>query len=841
MSTPPQSVPSIGTPPGKILSLRGARTHNLKNIDLDLPLRCWISIVGVGGAGKTSLARDTILAEAHRRYLESLSLSTRQYLDRIERPDLDRLDGLPPCLAPGSQSLARGPRSTLSTVLNLQELLATLFARLGTIHCPDCQAVIRPQSPQAAADFLAELPDGTRIQLAFRADDPARLQTAGFTRFIQLPLTSGDTGPEYSLVDRLIISKESADETRLRLTESIGTCYQQAQGRCLVLSATPHPQEPTEPIAVAETNWYPLHLTRDPLCPRCGRESILPEPALFLFRSPLGACRRCQGTGRNPSPSAKRRSPLDLPVCSACKGTRLCPEARNIRIHGTSLDELTAEHAGHVHSWLANLKEKLSPERLPLVVRPLEELLRRIELLERLGLDYLSWNRATASLSTGERQRLSIASLLAHRTAHALYLLDEPTRGLHPLDRVVLIEALSELKSQGNTLLVVEHDPLFLQVADWVVELGPGSGKQGGNVLFSGPIDHFPAQASPGLLIAPRAAQYSSRAPSGHFQLHRSDIEDVPFSVGTLSVVTGVSGSGKSRLILQELASEVRSRLDQNSAPKHSESLPWIDLVAMDERSTPLSSHSTPSTLLQVWPAIRSHFAASEEARRRNFDLQAFGLARGSLGRCSTCEGRGLQSVDLQFLPEAKILCPACRGSRYISEILEITYRGLSIAEVLDLDLQQALTHFRGDGTIPRRLTPAVTLGLESLHLGQPISDLSSGEVQRLKLARHLAKRAGGPTLFLLDEPTSGLHLSDVRRLADSLEQLVSGGHTVIAIDHHPLLLNRADEILDLGTEGGRLHPRVVARGTFAEVLADSRSATATFWNGTHSRCTRDQ
>lgn len=823
--------PVLEIPTGKILSLRGVRTHSLKNISLDLPLRRWITLIGVSGSGKTSLARDTILAEAHRRYLESLSLSTRQYLDRVDRPDVDRIDGLPPCLASGPQSLARGPRTTLATLLSLQDLLATLFARIGTTFCPQCGTIIRAETPHSAAERIASWSAGARLQIGFLARDESELQKAGYSRFVSLN-TEGSNPKTLCILDRLVIPEEVTDEWKLRTAESIGIAFQQGEGRCETLLSLPPVNESSTLARIDDVDRHRISLMRDPICSSCGYETILAEPRLFQFRSPLGACPSCNGTGKLRPTNAQRRKSRQISnpeVCPSCSGTRLRAEARNVRIEGQSIVEVTSWDSLKIRLWLTSVRENLSAEHIKLVSRPLGELLRRFDLLEKLGLQDLPWSRGTATLSLGERERLSVATLLSHQMVHALYLLDEPTRGLHPLDRLKLIDALEDLRSAGNTLLVVEHDPLFLKHADWIVELGPGSGEQGGNILYSGASAAFP-QERRAILEQPPAESSRHRSPTGTLRLLRTDAEAVEFPLGLLCVVTGVSGSGKSRLITADLSDAVGKHLtgDTSSIEIDGE----IDeLICMDERPAPLSSQSTPATLLHVWSAIRSLFAATDEARRRNFDMKTFGLSTGSAGRCPACAGRGALLIDLQFLPDTQVVCPQCRGTRYRPDLLEVTYRGLTIAEVLELGIQSALTHFRGENQILRKLTSAVALGLESLRLGQPAASLSAGELQRLKLAQHLGKRSGKRTLFLIDEPTAGLHPQDVSRLVKSLDQLVGAGHSVIVIDHHPQLLRQADEILDLGTTGGKLQGSVIARGRFAEVSANPQSATGKFLN----------
>lgn len=819
-------------PEGKILSLRGVRTRCLKNISLDLPLRRWITIVGVSGAGKSSLACDTILAEAHRRYLESLSLSTRRYFERVERPDVDRIDGLPPCLSVGPQSLSRGPRATVSTILNLQELLASLFARLGTVFCPRCLTQVRNEPPQAAADRIARWTAGTKLQFAFRATDREELLKRGFTRFVSEGSGVGrlSDSPELCIVDRQILPASLSAEAIRRIAESIALCYRHGEGTCHLLADRIPDGETATSIRIDGLDWYRTRLTSDPECTDCGKSFVVGEPRLFSFRSPLGACPQCRGTGKKTLGSTSRKGDSSPGTCDACEGTRLCPEARHVRIRGDSIDRISALDGVEIRSWLEALQEQLTPDQFLLVARPVEELRERISILERLGLRNLTWNRSTNSLSVGERERLSLATMLAHRTVHALYLLDEPTRGLHPLDRLAVIDAIGDLRNRGNTLLLIEHDPLFIEKSDWIVELGPGSGERGGQVIYSGPPESFVKSHAPFNRSEFSKPDRRIRTPTGKISLSRIDADPIEFHLGILTVVTGVSGSGKSGLITGELADALRAHLERRDGPLVIEAGQIDEMICMDESPARISSHSSTATLLNIWPEIRRLFAATDEARRRNFKHSDFSLSRNSPGRCSCCEGRGMRIINLQFLPDFREICPECRGKRFRTDLLEVTFRGLTIAEILDLEILQALTHFRGEHRILGKLTSAMALGLDSLRLGQPASELSSGERQRLRLAQHLGKRTGRRCIFLLDEPTCGLHPADVERLVAAIDQLVSAGHGMVVIDHHPQLLEQADEILDLGTRGGMRKAEVVGRGALADLISDEKTSTGAFY-----------
>lgn len=808
----------------RFLLIRGAKTRCLKNLSLDLPLGKWIAVLGVSGAGKTSLVRDTILAESQRRFLDSLSLSPKKSDVRFSGPEVDQLDGLPPSFSMGRDSMPVGPRATISTVLRIQRHLATIFCRLGSHYCPDCRYLIRSESDSSAAQLLSRHSAGTKLQLGFIASDPQALISAGFSRFLDVSLEQGSS-KTLCIVDRLVVPEKMTEEFLERLAETIGVCFNASDGACVVLARNPCEAVVASPVTIDGGKWYMATLRTDPVCPGCDRRAILDDPRLFSFQNPFGACPKCRGTGLLRQPRSGRMKLGVSKVCPECGGRKLGIEARNVRIGETSIDQVTSWNSNAVDAWLNSLPEFFTREDLVSLNSSIRELQRLIEILRRIGLQDLSWDRNIASLSTGERSLFSVALLAAHRVVHALYVLEEPTKGLHHLDRLRLIEVLRDLRQAGNTLLVVDHDPAMISASEWIVELGPGAGKDGGRIVYSGPTDQYPAHGEKSF-VSIRDNAGSARLPTGHIQLNRLEGGRVEFPLGVLCVVAGVSGSGKSKLVFSELAPPLRTSLSTPGCSEIQIAGPFDHVVVMDDAVRKTSLNGMTVTSLGIWSEIRSLFAATDEARRRMYDLRTFGLSRNSEGKCPECQGTGVVSVDLKLLPDLKAVCSLCRGAMYRPEILEITYRGLTISEVLELDIQQALTQFRGENPILKKLTSAASLGLQALRLGLPTSTLSAGDLQRIKLALHLSKRTGKSTVFLLDEPSGGLHPSEVAGLVSALRQLVDTGNSVILVDNHPLLLKAADEILDLGCQGGKLRGEIVSRGKLERLLEDPRSST---------------
>ena len=910
------------------IRLRGVRVHNLKGVDLDLPTHRLVVLTGVSGSGKSSLAFDTLYAEGQRRYIETFSAYTRQFLERLDKPDADRIDGIPPAIAVGQRQGKRSARSTVGTATEVHEGLGLLFARAGRVVCRNCGTPVDPADPDRVARRLDELPERARYLIVFPVEvgpetDVSGLyesfRTDGFAR-VRLDgevvrLDAADSrrpadGVAEVVVDRLTRGSEAAG----RRLDSIETAFAKGLGRCRVV------------VEGGET----LTFYRGRRCPSCGLDAPDPDPRLFRYNSPLGACPECEGFGRVvdidltrvvPDPSrtlaegavvpwttpayigyarqmldaAPRLGlPTDVPFadltpeqvavivegrprqgfpglrgffrkleskqykmhirvflsrwrgyspCPACGGTRLRPEARAVRLGGRDITEVAAMTVADALRYLDALPDRGNP----IARRALVPVRSRLDYLARIGLDYLTLDRPARTLSAGEARRVALTSALGSGLVNTLYVLDEPSIGLHPRDVGRLIEVVRGLVDVGNSLVVVEHDEDIIRAADHLVDIGPGAGQEGGRVVFEGTPSEIVASPDSvtGSFLAGRlkvAIPKARRVPSGEIRLvgasgHNLKDLDVGIPLGVLCVVTGVSGSGKSTLVEETLYPALRRRLANEPLP----SLPFRELtiegklddaVLVDQSPIGRSPRSNPVTYLKAFDEIRKTFAATHEAKARKYTASTFSFNVEG-GRCSTCEGNGQLVIDMQFLADVTMRCPDCGGRRYRPEVLEVQYRGKSIADVLDLTAREAMGFFRHRPKVQARLRPLLDVGLDYLRLGQPASTLSGGEAQRLKLASYLsstpgamARASAGPkTLFLLDEPTTGLHPADTLKLVEALESLLVLGHSLLVVEHDPSIMARADWIIDLGPEAGEQGGRIVAEGT-PEAVARSGTAT---------------
>ncbi|MFO0959804.1 MAG: excinuclease ABC subunit UvrA [Isosphaeraceae bacterium] len=818
--------------PNRSIRLRGVRVHNLRGIDLDLPTGRWIAFSGVSGSGKSSLAFDTLFAEGQRRYIETFSPYARQFLDALDKPDADRIDGLPPAIGIGQRPPRRSGRSTVGTVTEIHEYLALLYGRAGEVFCRNCGAPVRPSGPEDVVRAILELPERARYLLAFPFEvgpdsDPLALaddlRARGFLRFradggppalLEAgPLPRPDSGRLEIVVDRLVRGQE--DEGR-RL-DSIETAFEQGLGRCLLIE-----RDHTQAFL---NGWR---------CGRCGLDHARPEPRLFRFNSPWGACPACEGLGVSETDGIQPPR-----ACPDCGGTRLRPEALAVKLAGMDIAALSSKTVAEVREILQDWGESANPGPLP--DRALRPILDRLDYLAEIGLEYLTLDRPARTLSGGEARRVTLTSALGSGLVRTLYVLDEPSNGLHPRDVGRLRLILEKLRDADNTLVMVEHDEALLRAADWLVEIGPGAGVSGGRSCAPGrpgasstAPNRPPDGPSPGALRRPAPAK---RRPIDRGSItiqnargHNLKGIDVAFPLGVFCAVTGVSGAGKSTLVEETLYPALRRYVRGDEAP----ALPYAglsvdgevaDLVLIDGSPIGRSGRSNPVTYLKAFDEVRRAFAQTHEAKLRNYGPGRFSFNVEG-GRCNACEGNGFRTIDMQFLDDVVVRCPECRGRRFRAETLEVKYRGKDIAEVLDMTAREAFGFFARKPKVQARLRPMLDVGLDYLRLGQPASTLSGGEAQRLKLAAHLAtssaslaRRAGGPrTVFLLDEPTTGLHPADVARLLDALQSLVDRGHSLIVIDHDPEILRAADWILDLGPEAGDRGGTVVATGSPEQV-----------------------
>ena len=843
------------------ICIRGARQHNLKNISLEIPRQKFVVITGVSGSGKSTLAFDVLYAEGRRRYMASLSASARQFLTQHAKPDVDAISGLSPTVALEQRRTTTSPRSTVGTVSEIADYLRLLYARVGTPHCLECGRVIARHSVPQIVDQLLDAPEGSRLQLLapirlFHPDDGDTvlqdLHKAGFVRvrlngtihdLMDLDLAqelaglSPDEVAETQLdivVDRLVVKSGIAQ----RLADSLDTALRYGRDVVKVL---------VEPFdsAPLRSGCEERLFTQRLICPACGFAYPELSPAFFSPNSPEGACPACEGLGiqreRVTKKRGKAQAVAESQVCSECHGSRLRPETQGIRIGGKSLSELTAKPLEEALDFFSRLGFYGQTEP---VAQPLcQEIVSRLQALVDLGLAYLSLDRTMVSLSGGEAQRVRLATLLGNGLSGVIYILDEPSVGLHPRDTGQLLEMLRRLCQQGNTVVVVEHDPETMLAADHLIDLGPGAGEQGGRVCAVGtPQDVKNAPDSLTGRYLSGAAQIpvpTKRRPSkhcltlAHTGVHNLKDISVDFPLGALTCVTGVSGSGKSSLISDALVPALAAALagTQATAAGIGQLSGWQHLnkmIVVDQAPIGRTPSSTPATYIGLLRPLRALFAQLPEARLRGYNPDRFSFnVKG--GRCEACEGNGVFAVEMSFLPDVYVQCDVCHGRRYNRETLAVTLRGRSIADVLNMTVAEALAAYGDLPEIRSRLETLRAVGLAYIRLGQAAPTLSGGEAQRLKLAKELSRKSTGQTLFLFDEPTTGLHLADIQRLLDIFTLLVEAGNTVVVIEHNLEVVKTADWVIDLGPEGGEAGGKVVACGTPEDIARVEQSYTGRF------------
>ena len=947
--------------------VRGARVHNLKNIDLEIPHNQLTVVTGVSGSGKSSLAFDTIYAEGQRRYVESLSAYARQFLERIEKPDADLIDGIAPAVAIKQKNTTRNPRSTVATATEIYDYLRLLYARIGHTFCGNCGGEVKKDTVDEVADRLIAMPEGTRFNVLFplaaapaAATEPEKkkgrkskkqaapaedeltktrlfeLRKRGFNRLFQggqifefsTPESLLDidfTKPVYLLVDRIA----AALENRTRIVDAIESAYREAGE--VIFETAPRDGEKPERFRFAQRFE----------CKNCHLKYDEPEPRLFSFNNPYGACPKCQGFGNTidfdmdlvvPDPTLtlndgaiepwtkpkyrplgtemKRYArsagiPLDVPwreltkenretlidgdgkypgvrgffnhlerkkyklhvrvflsryrgysQCSSCGGARLRTEARNVKVTGKNICEVTSMTVEEATKFFSSIK--LSREETDIAGKLLEEIQSLLRFLNEVGLEYLSLDRLASTLSGGEAQRIQLATSLGSRLVGTLYVLDEPSIGLHSRDTNRLINILHDLRDLGNTILVVEHDPEIMRTADRILDLGPGAGENGGKLVAAGTYNEIRKNSTSltGRYLAdelhiPMPTQ--RRVPSSRKivirNAHSHNLKgiDVEIPLNMMVAITGVSGSGKSTLVhdilYQGLASEKRQVTGlQVSGFDSIEGADYIDeVVLVDQSPIGRTPRSNPVTYIKAFDAIREHFASLPESHKRGYAAGHFSFNIPG-GRCENCQGDGTVTVEMQFLADVELICEECKGTRYKPEILEIRYHGKNIHEVLDLTVKSALQFFSGSPKIVDKLRVLDEVGLGYLRLGQSATTLSGGEAQRMKLALHLQPRmrdVGRPTdeegksirrhprmLYIFDEPTTGLHFDDVSKLLAAFRKLLDAGGSIVVIEHNLDVVKTADWVIDLGPEGGNRGGNVVVTGTPEQVAATKGSYT---------------
>jgi excinuclease ABC subunit A len=961
--------PNQSSKPRNPLIVRGARTHNLKNVDVTLPAGKLAIITGVSGSGKSSLAFDTIYAEGQRRYVESLSAYARQFLERMEKPDVDRIEGICPAIAIRQKNSVRNPRSTVGTTTEIHDYMRLLFARVGRTFCRQCGQEVVRETAEVVAKRLGELPAGTRLLIGFEipivsipatspsasdgenGDDgeteelvPARngvdgitetlnsLRRRGFGRllidgkavtFEEIDAaTLGSRTTLEVVVDRVRID----GDLRSRLTDSIETSYREGGGAAFaIVLDDPSAAESREPKAQSpQPKNQRLVFSERFECRACGITYETPQPRLFSFNNPFGACPTCHGFGniieldmdlvvpdsslsinqgaiepwskphyRAQLAELKRAGRkagirLDIPwkelsdderrfvvegdgdyegirgffrwlerkkykvhvrvflsryrgylACPDCGGARLRREARNIRVGGRTVDEVSALTVDAAGTFFADLQ--LSEKESAVADKVLREIRRRLSFLSDVGLDYLTLDRLSSTLSGGESQRINLATSLGSALVGTLYVLDEPSIGLHARDNQRLIEILRQLRDQGNTVLVVEHDEDMIRVADHIVDLGLGAGEQGGRIVYSGDL--------PGLLREARSltAKYLRNelaipVPSprrkgigqkirltGASEHNLKDI-DVQIPLNTLTCVTGVSGSGKSTLVHDVLYAAIkRAKGDWDRRVgtfSELEGLEYItDVALVDQTPIGRTPRSNPVTYLKAFDPIRELFSLTKDARARGLTASHFSFNVPG-GRCEACQGEGEVRVEMQFLADVFVPCDQCDGKRFKPQVLEVRYRGKSVHQVLEMTVREALAFFSTSPKVLRRLQVLDEIGLGYLRLGQPATTLSGGEAQRIKIAAHLSSFGGERVLYILDEPTTGLHFDDIAKLLAAFRKLVEAGHTLLVIEHNLDVIKTADYIIDLGPEGGAAGGEVVATGTPEQIVQVEASHT---------------
>ena len=949
----------------RVIAIRGAREHNLKNIDLDIPRDRLVVFTGLSGSGKSSLAFDTIYAEGQRRYVESLSAYARQFLEMMQKPDVDQIDGLSPAISIEQKTTSRNPRSTVGTVTEIYDYMRLLWARVGVPYSPATGLPIESQTISQMVDRIMALPEGTRLYLLapvvrgrkgeyrkelaeFMKKGYQRVKIDGkFYEIAEAPALDKKFIHDIDVVvDRLVIRPDIAT----RLADSLEQALKLADGLAVAeLADDPGKgQKKTKLATAAAADARRLVFSEKFACPVSGFTIPEIEPRLFSFNNPFGACPKCGGLGVEQhidpdlvisdkdrtlrrgaiSPWAKSSSPYyvqtlqalgkhyrftldtkwkDLPKktqdailygsgdteirfsyddgiraydtrrpfegvitnlerryretdsdwareeiaryftdvpCDACKGYRLKPEALCVKVGGLHIGEVSDMSVKGAAKWFTELPQRLSAKQNEIAVRVLKEIRERLKFLVDVGLEYLTLARASGTLSSGESQRIRLASQIGSGLTGVLYVLDEPSIGLHQRDNARLLETLKRLRDLGNTVIVVEHDEDAIRAADYVLDIGPGAGIHGGHIVAQGKIDDLIAAPQSwtgkylsGELVVP-IPERRPRNPSRTLKIigaRGNNLKNITAEIplGLFTCVTGVSGGGKSTLLVDTLYKALARRLNNASeAPApydRIESVEHLDkIIDIDQSPIGRTPRSNPATYTGAFTPIREWFAGLPESRARGYEPGRFSFnVKG--GRCEACQGDGVIRIEMHFLPDVYVTCDVCKGKRYNRETLEILFRGKSIADVLDMTVEEALEFFKAVPRVREPLKLLHRVGLDYIHVGQQATTLSGGEAQRVKLAKELSKRATGRTLYILDEPTTGLHFHDVAKLLDVLHELVETGNTVVVIEHNLEVIKTADWIIDLGPEGGDGGGEIVAAGAPEDIARHSGSYTGAF------------
>ena len=820
--------------------IRGAREHNLKNLDVEIPRDKLVVITGLSGSGKSSLAFDTIYAEGQRRYVESLSAYARQFLEQMGKPDVDSIEGLSPAISIEQKSASHNPRSTVGTVTEIYDYLRLLFARIGRPFCFNCGEEITAQTVQQMVDAIRTLPEGTKFQVVApivrgRKGEYRKelldMRRAGYVR-ARVDSQVVDLGEDIVLdkqkkhtieviVDRLVM--KPGDALAKRLADSVETALKLADGLVGVLADDDQATLYSEKLA----------------CIRCGISYPEITPRVFSFNSPHGACPACDGIGYAVTPGCPEDDDFTLlELCPICKGARLKPESLSVKVGRRSIAEVTQLSVHGAADYFGSLK--LTEREGFIAHRILKEIRERLGFLVNVGLDYLTLDRPAATLSGGEGQRIRLATQIGSGLVGVLYILDEPSIGLHQRDNRRLLQTLLRLRDMGNTVVVVEHDAETMRSADHIVDLGPGAGVQGGRIIAQGSPDAVMANSASltgrylrgdlAVRLPKRNRRPKRFVTAVGARKHNLKGITARIPLGLLTCVAGVSGSGKSTLVLEVLFHSL-SQLLYHKKPKIDGCKELLGVEALDKvidiDQSPIgrTPRSNPATYTGLFTFIRDLFAKLPESRVRGYKPGRYSFnVKG--GRCEACQGDGLIKIEMHFLPDIYVTCEVCKGQRYNRETLEIKHKDRSIADILNMTVDEALEFFEHIPYIKAKLQTLHDVGLHYIKLGQSATTLSGGEAQRIKLSRELSKRATGRTLYILDEPTTGLHFADIQRLLDVLNRLVETGNTVVVIEHNLDVIRNADWIIDLGPEGGDDGGEIVAEGTPHELARVKRSYT---------------
>ena len=835
-----------------MIRLHNVRVNNLKNVDLEIPQGQWLTLCGVSGSGKSSLAFDTLYAEGQRRYIESLSPHTRQFIHQLEKPDADLIEGVPPAIAIRAVRGKFGRKSTVGTATDISSYLRVLFTAIGNVVCPTCDVEVTRNDPQSVAQSLSELAAGARFQIVFMSEQESVEQAiigakkSGFARAIvdakTIDLTEVDaqfiSQASHSNTVEVIVDRLKTGSAELtRIQESLEIAFQYGAGQCCVLVAISEGDDLDEGVSIREIGgslWKVLRFSRKLACSSCAREFPDAEPRLFSFSNKLGACATCEGIGFSDK--------FDRQPCLECKGMRLNENALSFRIAGQTIGRLGSMKINETFQFFESLE--LSDTERELARMALTQIAGRLSYLCQVGLPYLNLDRPLRSLSAGEAQRVSLTSCLSSTLVNMLYVLDEPSVGLHAHDVGNLAAAIERLHARGNTIAVVDHDDKMISSAERIVEIGPSAGVEGGEVVFDGTLDELVEDESSltGDFVSGRRGSTvvaeNRRKPRGKVRLtgasgHNLKNIDVEFPLGCLCVVTGVSGAGKSSLVQQTLYGAICKRKERSCDPP----LPYDDIfgdglfdevVLVDQSPIGRSARSNPVTYVKAFDDIRRTYADSMDAKTHNIKMGQFSFNVAG-GRCDKCDGEGQLTIDMQFMSDVYIKCSQCRGTRYRDEILAVKYRGKSISETLELTVREAFSFFRGQPKVQAKLKSLIDVGLDYIRLGQPATTLSSGEAQRLKLGHYLNAAKSKRALFIMDEPTTGLHMSDVVKLNDCFDALLSVGHSLIIVEHNLQLIKYADWIIDLGPGAADEGGTIVATGTPEDVSKSEESITGQY------------